>query len=207
VTETHEQTVLVDPDAPLERNGSVLSPKGGTLPSASEFVEIKSNSEVQRRASETFRKLADIPTERENLNAVSIVLAYTLMGISEQEISDVTGLSVEQIGNIKMLDAYTYSENAVIDRLIKEDTDDVRKMIAQHSRNAVNRIAHLSQHSEFDAVQLKASQDILDRAGHRPVDIVEHRHKMDDDLRIQVIEERKVEGPQIDLQVVEIEDA
>jgi hypothetical protein len=30
---------------------------------------------------------------------------------------------------------------------------------------------------------------------------------MDDDLRIQVIEERKVEGPQIDLQVTEIEDA
>ena len=197
---------LVDPDTPLERNGRVLSPQEGTLPSVSHFVEIKSNKEVQRRASETFRRLADIPTEAKNLNAVSVVLGYTLIGISEQEIADVTGLSLEQIGNIKMLDAYTYAENAVVDKLLKEETDDIRRMIAQHSVNSVRQIAALATHSEFDAVRLKASQDLLDRAGHRPIDVVEHRHKLDDDLRIQIIEERNVQGPQIDLQIDEVED-
>lgn len=206
MTETHEHSHLVDPDTPLEQNGSVLSPQESALPSASQFIEIKSNKEVQRRASETFRRLADIPTDRKNLNAVSVVLGYSLIGISEQEIADITGLSVEQIGNIKMLDAYTYAENAVVEKMLKEETDDIRTMIGQHARNSVRQIAHLSQYSDFDAVKLKASQDLLDRAGHRPVDVVEHRHKLDDDLRIQVIEERNVSGPQIDLQVQEIED-
>ena len=31
---------------------------------------------------------------------------------------------------------------------------------------------------------LAAAQDILDRGGHRPVDIVEHVNKMDGELRI-----------------------
>jgi hypothetical protein len=30
----------------------------------------------------------------------------------------------------------------------------------------------------------KASQDILDRAGHRPADVIEHRHRMEDSLNI-----------------------
>ena len=31
---------------------------------------------------------------------------------------------------------------------------------------------------------LAAAQDILDRGGHRPVDVVEHINKMDGELRI-----------------------
>jgi hypothetical protein len=54
--------------------------------------------------------------------------------------------------------------------------------------------------SDNDVLSFKASQDILDRAGHRPADIVEHRHKLEDALHIVI--EHKDDGksvPMIDI--------
>jgi len=56
--------------------------------------------------------------------------------------------------------------------------------------------------SESDAKNaLKAAQDILDRAGHRPADIVMHQHKVEGGLKIEYIS-RKIDTV---LPVVEIE--
>ena len=51
---------------------------------------------------------------------------------------------------------------------------------------------------------LEAAKDLLDRGGHRPVDIVEHVNKMDGELRIVHI--RKDETKEKAIQDVEFEE-
>jgi hypothetical protein len=49
-----------------------------------------------------------------------------------------------------------------------------------------------------------AAKDFLDRAGHRPADIVEHRHRMDGGLTIEIIRKDKDDvAPMIDMEITE----
>jgi hypothetical protein len=46
--------------------------------------------------------------------------------------------------------------------------------------------------------RLGVAKDVLDRAGHRPADIIEHRHKMEGGLTIEYVE-KKDDIPTIDI--------
>jgi hypothetical protein len=46
---------------------------------------------------------------------------------------------------------------------------------------------------------MSAARDILDRSGHRPADVVEHRHRMDGGLVIEVVRRDAVSVPTIDM--------
>jgi hypothetical protein len=45
---------------------------------------------------------------------------------------------------------------------------------------------------------MTAAKDVLDRAGQRPVDIIEHRHKMEGGLTIEYVD-KKDDIPTIDI--------
>jgi hypothetical protein len=46
--------------------------------------------------------------------------------------------------------------------------------------------------------KMTAAKDVLDRAGQRPVDIIEHRHKMEGGLTIEYVD-KKDDIPTIDI--------
>ena len=70
-------------------------------------------------------------------------------------------------------------------------------MFADKSRNAATTVVGLL-NSDNETTQLSAAKDILDRAGHRPVDVIEHRHKMEGGLTIEYVE-KKDDIPTIDI--------
>jgi hypothetical protein len=77
----------------------------------------------------------------------------------------------------------------------------------RHAKDAANKVIELAA-SDSEVLAFKASQDVLDRAGHRPADIVEHRVKMEDALNIVFIKKDETqEVPTIDVTPERIEDA
>ena len=76
--------------------------------------------------------------------------------------------------------------------------EDVRTLFVQGSRNAASRMVGLM-NSESESIQIAAAKDILDRAGQRPADVVEHRHRMENSLRIEVVKKDSLE----DIPVIE----
>ena len=52
--------------------------------------------------------------------------------------------------------------------------------------------------SDSESTRGVAAKDVLDRAGQRPVDVVEHRHKMEGGLTIEYVE-KKDDIPTIDV--------
>lgn len=168
-------------------------------------VEIPSNSKAKQIVFNANKRLADLPSLPAQMNTMSVVLTYSLWGLVDQDIAIATGLTIEQINNIRAQDVYHKLKSDLLDQIKAADEDKVRSAINQNSERAINRVTELM-NSDDEKVALKASTDILDRAGHRPADIVEHRHMLSDTFKIEIIRKTDKEVPMIDITPIEVEE-
>lgn len=169
-------------------DGTLVYPGGKTVKPQREpqMVEVPSNTKAQRLVAATRRKLVDLPAVPKQMNIMSVVIMYTLLGIQDHEIALATELTVDQIKLIKEHEIYGRLMEDVATNIIAQDTNELQTIIASHAKAAVGKIVeHLD--NEDGKTSLGAAKDLLDRAGYRPADQVEHRHTMEGGLVIRVI--------------------
>jgi hypothetical protein len=165
------------------------------------FVEVPTHREAQKLITAARRKVADLPEVPRTMNAVGAILSYSLFGLDDEEIAIATGLSVEQIGRIKVGDPYSQMYDGVVRTILDSETSVVRELLAKNARNAAAvMVDALQAGSRSD--RMSAARDILDRSGHRPADVVEHRHKMDGGLVIEIVRKDTSQSPVIDMEGV-----
>jgi hypothetical protein len=152
-----------------------------------EYLEVPSNREAVKVITNTRRKLSDLPDVPERMNIVSVILSYHLFGLDNEEISVAINLPLERVVAIKMLEAFSKMQEAVMDRMVARDKEEVTQVLEKAAVTGANTIVHLMQHAEDEKVQLTAAKDVLDRNGHRPADILEVRHSMTNSLTIEHI--------------------
>ncbi len=186
-------------DAPLIlADGTKIDPTSGKVirDIAAKFINVPSPSEAQRIVARTRKTVADLPLPPQRLGGVALVAFYTLFGLNDQDISIALDekLTLEQITNIRSLTPYIEFMQVAKENILNTQQDTVREIFQQNAMGAANKIVELAQ-SEGEVLAFKASQDVLDRAGHRPADVVEHRHKMEDALHIVVT--RRDENAQV----------
>ncbi len=146
-------------------------------------LKLKSNLQLQVEEAKARRKIEDLPIQNSKMNTISVVLAYHLFGLSIHDICLITKLPEEQISSIMMLPAFSEMMNEVTKAIIEKDTDDVRNYIAMQTKAAAKKVVDIMENGPVKFA-LDAAKDVLDRGGHRPIDIVEHINKMDGELRI-----------------------
>ena len=144
---------------------------------------LKSNTQLQIEEAKARRKIEDLPIQNSKMNTISVVLAYHLFGLSVKDISLITKLPEEQISSIIMLPAFDEMMKEVTKAIIEKDTDDVRNYISMQTKAAAKKVIDIMENGPVKYA-LDAAKDVLDRGGHRPVDIVEHINRMDGELRI-----------------------
>lgn len=197
--------MLASPSAPLKlADGRLVYPNGEIVdPSEArnEYVEVPTNREATQLVVSARRKLADLPDVPRTMNTISVVLSYSLFGLSDEEIALATGLTEIQVGVIKMNDAYGQMRDTVVGSIIASESDDVRQLFAVNSRKATNALLSVLHSSKSEVNKIAVARDILDRAGHRPADVVEHRHRLDGGLTIEIITRDNKAMPTIDLEV------
>lgn len=182
-------TQLADNDEPLVlADGTKIDPTTGRVirdPSPA-YVAVPSPSEAQQLVTRVRRTVADLPLPPNQMSAVGMVAFYALFGLSEHDTSLALNgkLSVEQIQEIKTLDAYSEFMDNAKTNILETETNVVRDMFQRHAVNAAQKVITLAETAESEVLSFKAAQDVLDRAGHRPADIVEHRHTMEDALHV-----------------------
>lgn len=160
-----------------------------------DLVEVPSHTEARELVVATRRKLADLPALPRTMNAISAVLAYTLFGLSDDEIALATNMTLEQVSRVRAQEAYTSMKQGVVDSILQADSDNVRELIAQQAQTAVGVMSKALRGKKVGNTQLAAAKDFLDRGGHRPVDVVEHRHKMDGGLVIEIVRKDQTQQP------------
>lgn len=179
-------------------DGTKIDPKTGEVKKErrNRFVEVPSPSQAQALVTKARRSVADLPAPPTQLTGVALVAFYTLFGLPDHEIALAVDskLSIEQIRRIRELDVYKEFMQNAKENILETSNDVVRDLFQKHAVNAAQTILDIADSGE-DVLAFKASQDILDRAGHRPADIVEHRHRMEDKLNIVIT--RKDANPEI----------
>ena len=163
-------------------------------------IEVPSNRQAVAIIEGTRRKLSELPMVPKALNPVACICMYTMFGLDIQEISIATRLSIEQINNIRMTNEYAVMQRAVVDTVMEANTGELKDYIKKSAKSAAERITTLVD-SPFADIALRASKDVLDRAGLRPVDVLEVRGRMDMGLVIEVVD-RKMDDvhPIIDME-------
>ena len=125
--------------------------------------------------------------------------------IMEQEIAPIVPTLSSEVSSrrrftdlaIKGSDELEEFQEIIVDNIVEANTDEVRSTFLRHSKNAANTMITLLS-SKSQEVQKSAAKDILDRAGHRPVDVSEQRIRVDGGLRIEYIQKSK-DIPTIDI--------
>ena len=178
---------LVFPGGRVERTGA-----------GEQFVEIPTNREAQRVIVAARRKVSDLPEVPKTMNAIGAVLSYSLFGLDDEEIAIATGFTVAQIGRIKVSDPYTQMHDAVVRTVLDSETDVVRELLTKNAKAAATVMVDALQ-SGARSDRMAAAKDILDRSGHRPADVVEHRHRVDGGFVIEYVKREERDIPTIDM--------
>ena len=182
-------------------DGTKINPIDGNIVTdiSEAVIEVPNTQDIKREITASRKRVSDLPVPPEQMNTISVILSYSLFGISDDDISNVISLPLDQIEKIKKSDAYEKLQSQLIKNIVESDLSDVRGMFVQQSHGAAQVMFSAMNNEEHGIVtRMAAAKDVLDRAGQRPVDVVEHRHKMEGGLTIEYVE-KKDDIPTIDI--------
>src|SRR5215470_3613493 len=86
------------------------------------------------------RRAADLPAPFRQMNAIAAVVCYVLYGMDDEEIAEVTKLSVIQVGNIKQSDPYQQMYDAIMRAAMDHETDVVRELLGRNAKRAASTL-------------------------------------------------------------------
>jgi len=165
-------------------DGRVVYP-GGDLADARTPMPSTEEEKAETRVI-TRRTESDLPAPARQMNAVAVVLSYTLFGLDDDAICSTSGLGPKQVAQIKQTDSYRQLYDAIVRAVLDSETDVVRELLSKNAKRAARTMVDALD-AGTRADRMAAARDILDRSGHRPADVVEHRHRMDGGLVIEVV--------------------
>lgn len=169
-------------------DGTKVNPIDGTILLAQEedFVEVPNYADVQQELVIKRKRISELPLPPKEMNAISVIIGYTLFGVTDEDIGVILAIDEEQIQRIKLSDNYQELLDTFTKNIVDNDSDNVRNLFAQQSVLAAQKITSMI-HSPSPTVAMSAARDVLDRAGHRPADVVNHKHTMEGGLTIRHI--------------------
>ncbi len=181
-------------------DGTKINPLDGKILKDDILVEVPNTREIQRDIVAARKRIADLPLPPEQMNTLSLVMAYSVFGLSDKDIASVLSLSEDQVHNIKMNNVYNELQKNLVQSIIHSDATEVRDLFVLNSKTSAQLFIDTVKDPEMGiGTRLSAANNILDRAGHRPADIVEHRHKVEGGLRIEYVKKEEQDIPTIDV--------
>jgi hypothetical protein len=188
-------------------DGTVIHKDGRVERMRPVALEVPSASDAQRQLARTRRTISDLPAPPKEMNAVSVVLFYTLFGMDDTQIALATDLTEKQIKVIKDGEAFGKMYATISEEIQAQDSDEVRRLFAAGARSSAMLMLETANDPSIRRdLRMVAAKDVLDRAGHQPKNNEKNKIEVDGELRIVVVK-REIGGvpPTIDItpQVIE----
>lgn len=112
--------------------------------------------------------IADLPAEPKLQTAINVILIYQLLGMSENEISHIVHIPLEDIQRIKHHIAFQETFDILFHEMVNVNSNSLQAKIAAFAGDALDNVMKIASKEELDTAKLKANQDILDRSGLHP---------------------------------------
>ena len=180
-------------------DGTKINPINGMVVTEDTYVKVPNTTEMKREITASRMRISDLPIPPQQMNSLSIILSYTLQGVTDDDIATLLHIDADRVNNIKETDAYKELHQTIVKNIVESDLSDVRGLFVQKSRSAAQVMFNVLDDPDIGInTKMTAAKDVLDRAGQRPVDVVEHRHKMDGGLTIRYVDDKN-DVPTIDI--------
>jgi hypothetical protein len=137
------------------------------------------------------RSVKELPAEPKLLNAIAVVFMYTTLGLGDREIADLLRTDTDEITEIRKHKAYGECFHAVHSEFINSNSDLLASRIAGYATDALETVGDLVTSGKKEETRLRASIDIMDRAGLRPKDQETKQLVQKSELRITIVESAK----------------
>ena len=180
-------------------DGTKIDPVNGSVINDEILVEVPNTETIKQEIVAARKRINDLPVPPKQMNTLSVIISYSLFGLSDHDIAYLLSIETKELENIKSSDVYIELQKTLVQNILASDASDVREMFVQHSKDAASVMfnAMIDQANGVNT-RMAAAKDVLDRAGHRPVDVVEHKHSLEGGLTIEYID-NKNEIPVIDV--------
>lgn len=170
-------------------DGTLIYPEGEEPEKEQSLVEIPRHDEAVEDVTYRRRRLSELPETPDRMNVLSVILTYHILGVSNYDIATVLGISETRVERVLLSDTFIELQRHMADQILEKDADEIRSVFSRGAKKAARRVERIIE-GEDDTLALSASKDFLDRAGHRPVDIVEHKHKLEGGLTINYVQKK-----------------
>lgn len=132
--------------------------------------------------------LGDLPGPPTMMNGLAAVFMYTVMGVGDREIADVLGLnSADRVRQVRESEAYSECFNAIADAFVSSNSELLASRVQAFAHDALTKVKTLSDNGKKEETQLRASQDLLNRAGVGPKELFARNGMANTDLRIVIV--------------------
>lgn len=147
------------------------------------------------------RTVKELPADVRTQTVINAVMVYQLLGMTDNEISHITGVSISDIVKIKHLNEYQETFDILFHQFISVNSNSLQSKIASFAGEALDHVMVIARESKHDLAKLKANQDILDRAGLHPETLFGKNKQEDgfESLKIVIQDGADKEGMSVDI--------
>ncbi len=157
---------LAKPNDPyVTTSGKVLTKSDGEEVDALAVDNDIGAGVARAHVSSARRSLADLPVEPKTQTAVLVVLGYSIIGLSDNEIAQTVGISMQDVRRLKMMDAYQETFDMLFWEFIHANGQSLVAKIAKAAPGALTSVIEIATSGENENAKYKAAADILDRSG------------------------------------------
>ena len=90
-------------------DGTRIDPiNGGVIKDDEVLVEVPNTAEIKREIAASHMRISDLPVPPKQMNTLSIILSYSLQGISDKDVANLLAISIESLNNTKIYKILLY---------------------------------------------------------------------------------------------------
>ena len=152
------------------------------------------------------RSAKELPAPPAIMNGVGAVMVYTFMGLGDNEICGILKISASDLKKVRLHSAYSETFESVVGELVNSNSDLLTSRIAAYAHGALDQVAYISKNGKNEGNKLRASTDILDRAGVSPKENSQRANVIKNELRIVYVDGEKTPSVEIKTEVTNVEE-
>lgn len=168
-------------DPYVTADGKIIQPEALFADSSKNFVKSSSDYRPQRK-----RSIPDLPASPKAMKGISLVFTFTVLGVPDREIAEMLSITPSEVRQIRTHPGYGETFEIVASEFVSAKSKRLVSRIAAYADGALDNVYNIAMHGKKENNVLKASIDILDRAGVRPKDLADGKGQQNE-LRITIV--------------------
>lgn len=167
-----------------------VMPDGKVIPPESLFSDPAKNASAMKSSSDyrpqRKRSIPDLPAAPNAMKGIALVFTFTIMGVPDREIAEMLNISPSEVRQVRTHPGYGETFEVIASEFVSAKSKRLVSRIASYAEGALDNVYNIAMNGQKENNVLKASIDILDRAGVRPKDLAEGKGQQNE-LRITIV--------------------